>query len=453
MSDEESCVQYFTSSTQNDIPVRQINRLNYIPNPSTEVINPCNTWICDTAATEYDCMGITYTPIVVSSGDTSQITGYTSSYKTLDDWSKSWEDGSCLNLFGKIVQGYGSNQTTVAFSSSNFMMVQQDFNFMFSRYFNQDPDTQYIGHTGASGPTSANLNPCLTGNEYLSTYNSYNSNQGETGDWYQIGGKFSNADNNCNVWINSTNTITVPGRKGYQSFLDTLLDACYNIPGACSETQDYMCRTCNRQQIYANTALTKFCGCSSSATTGDTFYNSDLQNFDPVCDPLCNRLDTIKYANPSTGITNECNANVCVIDNVIINSIASSGIVPSFNQVCPACADGKGNCICIIDATFNTTIPSIKGENGEGALNSQPKFNQYCPNSQCYRVDPYTNQFVPVACSDTLPKGNGPDVEIPWKFGLICLFILLVFVIVLFAYKYQSNNIPVYKVSTKYYNN
>jgi hypothetical protein len=448
MSNEETCVRYFTSTTQNDIPVRQINRLNYQTNLSETATNPCNTWICDTSATEYDCMGITYTPIIDSSSGVSKITGYTSSYKTLDEWTKVWEDGSCLNLFQKMVQGYGSNQSTVAFSSSNFVMVQQDFNFMFSRYFNQDPDTQYIGATGTDGATG---NPCVLGNETKPTWNSYNSNYGGTGDWYQIGGKFSNADNNCNVWINAGNTITVPGGKGYQPFLDTLMDACYNIPGACSETQEYMCDTCNREQIYVNPALTKFCGCSSSATTGNEFYNSDLQNFDPVCDPLCNRLDTIKYNNPTTGITKQCNANVCVIDAVQINSLSSSGITPTFNQVCPACSDGNGNCICIIDATFNTTIPSVRGENGEGSLNNQPKFEQYCPDSQCYRVDPYTNQYVPVACSDTLPKGNGPEVEIPWKFALICLFILLVVILVIFAYKYQSNNTPIYKVSSKYY--
>jgi hypothetical protein len=447
MSNEEICVQYFTSVTQNDIPVRQINRLNYESNPSDTVINPCNTWICDNAATEYDCMGITYTPVIDSSSGTSIITGYVSSYKTLDEWVKVWEDGSCLNLFQRITQGYGSNQSTVAFSSNNFSMVKQDFNFMFSRYFNQDLTTQYIG---ATGPNSSE-NPCLLGNEELPTWNQVNSYSGGTGDWYQTGGKFSNADNNCNVWINASNSITVPGGNGYQPFLDVLLDACYNIPGACSETQEYMCRNCDREQIYVNPALTKFCGCSSAATTGDSFYNSDLQNFDPVCDPLCNRLDTIKYNNPITGVTNQCNANVCVIDNVQINSLASSGIVPSFNQVCPACADGQGNCICIIDATFNSTIPSVKGENGEGALNSQPKFEQYCPNSQCYRVDPYTNQYIPVACSDTLPKGNGPDVEIPWKFALFCFAVLIVVVIVLLAYKYQSNNIPVYNLSTKYY--
>jgi len=432
-----SCATYFTNITQSDIPVRQLNKYNY---NSKNPIDPCNSWICNSTATEYDCLGITYTPVLDNNGN---ILSYTSSYKTLDEWSQVWEDGYCVNLFLDMTTGLGTNQSNVAFSSSNFTKVQEDFNFMFSRFFNQDSKTKYAGNTGSTGID----NPCLIGNEDLSTRGC----TGSTDSWCQNTGKFSNADNNCNVWINGNYSITVPGKQGYQPFLDTLLDACYNIPGACSQTQDYMCSTCNREQIYANTTLTKFCGCSSGATTGDTFYNTDLQNFDPVCDPLCNRLDTIKYNNPVTGSTLECNANVCVIDAVQINSIASTGITPTFNQVCPACADGQGNCICIIDATFNTTIPSIKGENGEGALNTQPKFNQYCPNSQCYEVDPYTNQYNAVPCSNNLPKGTEPNVQIPWKFAIICLIIFIVVVLVIFAYKYQSDNIKIYNLPSSYY--
>lgn len=432
-----SCATYFTNITQNDIPVRQLNKYNYNSKNPTD---PCNSWICNSTAREYDCLGITYTPVLDNNGN---IIDYTSSYKTLDEWSQVWEDGYCVNLFQAMTTGLGTNQSNVAFSSSNFTKVQEDFNFMFSRFFNQDSKTKYTGNTGSTGTD----NPCLIGNEELPTRGCTGSGDS----WCQNTGKFSNSDNNCNVWINGNYTLTVPGKQGYHPFLDTLLDACYNIPGACSQTQDYMCSTCNREQIYANTTLTKFCGCSSGATTGDTFYNTDLQNFDPVCDPLCNRIDTIKYNNPITGSTLQCNANVCVIDAVQINSISSNGITPTFNQVCPACADGQGNCICIIDATFNTTIPSIKGENGEGALNTQPKFNQYCPNSQCYQVDPYTNQYNPVPCSNNLPKGTEPNVQIPWKFAIICLVIFIVALLVIFAYKYQSDNIKIYNLPPSYY--
>jgi hypothetical protein len=432
------CVNYFNSMTQNDIPVRQLDIYTF---DTTDNNDPCNTWVCNSSAKEYECMGIEYNLGLDKNGNT----GYISSYKNLTDWAKVWEDGSCLNLFQSMVTGYGTNQSTVAFSSSNFIKVQEDFNFMFSRYFNADSSTQYFGHTG----TNPNTDPCDPDNK-LPTYGCTPLLE-SLGEWCQEEGKFSNADNNCNVWIGGVNTLTIPGKQGYNPFLDVLLDACYNIPGVCSQTQDYMCSTCDREQIYSNQTLIKFCGCSTGADTGDTFYNSDLQNFNSTCDPLCNRLDTIKYADPITGSTLQCNANVCVIDAVQINSISSSGISPTFNQVCPACADGQGNCICIIDASFTTTISSIQGENGEGPLNTQPKFNQYCPNSQCYLVDPATNQYMPVACSNQLPKGNQPDVEIPWKFAIICLVILMIAILVIFAYKYQSDNIPIYTLPQKYY--
>jgi hypothetical protein len=432
-----SCITYFSSITQNDIPVREVNKLNYEPNPSPELIAPCNTWFCNNAATEYECMGIN----IKLGTDANGNTGYITSYKTLSDWAQTWEDGSCLDLFQGITTGLGTTQSTVAFSSNNFELVQEDFNFMFSRYFNQDSSTN-IGMTGAG------QNPCtLAYSDYINI-----PTNGASGYQQQFSGRFSNADNNCDVWIKNQNTIDVPGKVGYNGFLDVLLDACYNIPGACSQMQNYMCNDCNREQIFANPAIHKFCGCSVEATTGDTFYNDTLQNFDPVCDPICNRIDTIKNINPITGVVNQCNANVCVIDNVTINSIASSGIVPTFTQVCPACADGQGNCICIIDATFNTTISSIQGENGEGGLNSQAKFTQYCPNSQCYIVNPENNQYIPVECSDQLPKGTEPDIQIPWKFAIICLIILIFFIVAILAYKYQSDNTPIYKLSTKYYN-
>jgi hypothetical protein len=434
----ETCITYFSSITQNDIPVREINKRNYEPNLSSTLISPCNTWVCTNAATEYECMGLNIELGIDANGNT----GYITSYKTLSDWSQTWEDGSCLALFQGMVTGLGTAQSTASFSSNNFELVQEDFNFMFSRYFNQDSNTN-IGLTGAGN------NPCS------GVYPAYITNvtNGATGSQYQKSGKFSNADNNCDVWINGKYTVDISGKVGYNGFLDTLLDACYNVPGACSQMQNYMCQNCTREQIFANPTVLKFCGCSVEATTGDTFYSDALQNFDPVCDPICNRIETIKNINPITGNINQCNANVCVIDNVTINSIASSGITPTFNQVCPACADGQGNCICVIDVTFDSTISSIQGESGEGSLNSQPKFTQYCPNSQCYVINPENNTYVPVECNSTLPKGNGPDVEIPWKFAIICLLLFVVFILAILAYKYQSDNTPIYKLPTKYYQN
>jgi hypothetical protein len=216
-----------------------------------------------------------------------------------------------------------------------------------------------------------------------------------------------------------------------------------------------MCENCNREQIIYNPYLTKLCGCINATETSssNTFYNDSMQNYSPACDPICNRVDTIKSANPTNGSALVCNANVCVMDAVSINSISSTGVVPTFNQVCPACADGNGNCICIIDATFDSTIPSVKGADGL-SLSTQARFSQYCPNSQCFIADPQTGIFQEVACLDTLPKNEASEakVKIPTWVILSLIILLIFFILAIFAYKYQTENIPVYLVSTKFKN-
>jgi hypothetical protein len=296
-------------------------------------------------------------------------------------------------------------------------------------------NTIYQGDTG----------PCL--NPTIPTW------LGSTGS--QTGGKFppytSTDVNNCNVSINGIYALTIPGQPGYNSFLDTLLDACEQIPGVCSQMQEYMCYNCDRQQIIANPYLTKFCGCSSVPGTeaGNPFYNSTLQNFDPTCDPICNRIGTIKQVNPANGTIKQCNASVCVIDSVGINSIASTGVVPTFDQVCPSCADGQGNCICVIDATFDSTIPSIRGTADGQALDNAASFTQYCPNSQCFVTNPMTGEYLEVKCSDRLPKSPN-QVKIPWWVWLIAGIILVVGILIVLSYKYQSDNIPIYLLSSQY---
>lgn len=429
----DTCVSYFNKSTQYDVPIREIGQYNSVPNPPAPsgqepAVAPCNTWVCTPNATEYGCMGLKYTPQYESG--TNNVTSYVLSYMNLDEWSAQWEDGTCLDLFRSMVSGLGTSQTTVAFSIPNFQVVQDDFNFMFSRYFNHDPTTQYQGPTG----------PCDINN--LGPANGSNG---------QNGGKYSNADNNCNVYINGIYGVVPPGQKAYNGFLDTLFDACQNLPGVCSNMQNYMCQNCSRLQIYANPYLTNLCGCVPYVDTGNEFYNSDISNFDSTCDPLCNRLDTIKNVNLSTGNALECNANVCVMDAVQINSITSTGVVPTFNQVCPACADGQGNCICIIDATFDTTIPSVKGVDGQ-SLDNVTRFTQYCPNSQCYIKDPVSGIFQAVECSTTLPKGNEKhQIVVPIWVYIVAFIIIIVAILAIYAYKYKTQSKEVYLVSSQYY--
>lgn len=442
----DECVTYFTKTTQYDIPVRQINQFNSADNPL--VLNPVDTWYVPlgSTATEYGCIGLKYTP-----GATGQagITGYIASYMTIKELNDYWNNNDCVGLFNDMLQGGGTSQTAAAFSASNYQLVQDDFNFLFSRYFNHDPSTGFQGDTGyfytyCVGPTGP-------------SYSTYG---------IQNGGKISGDKNtnNCEVWIGGVGefatgfgfsvnegpySLVNAADKGFNKFLPTLISACQNVPGACAQMQEYMCSNCNREQILASPILTTFCGCVAPAAGPDQFYNASLQNYDSTCDPLCNRIETIKQVDPTTGVVAQCNASVCVMDAVTINSIASTGTVPTFNQVCPACADGKGNCICVIDATFNTTIPSVKGVDGI-SLNTAFRFTQYCPNSQCYINNPVTGQYEEVECAKTLPKGTEANVKIPLWIILVVVGILIFVFLMFLAYKFQSNKIPVYLVGQSY---
>jgi hypothetical protein len=426
----DSCVSYFNKLTQNDIPVRQSNKYGNLPDNDNPLINniPQNSWVETETATEYACMGINIVP-----SNEPGVTGYSTSYMSLDDWKSTWAQGGCVDLFNTMLLGETTKQGAAAWSTNAFYLVQDDFNFMFSRYFNQDPDTQYQGPQAPCGSTGG-----------LSTY-------GNTG------GKISNADNDCNVWIGGQYSLVIPGQVGlsgaYDSFLDTLLDACTALPGVCSQMQTYMCGECDRAQVSANPALVRFCGCytaKQSKGNGNAFYNSTLPNYDYTCDPLCNRDNAVREVNTNTGISNTCSASLCVIDAVTINSISSSGVTPTFNQVCPACINGQGNCICIIDATFNSTIPSVKTLDGS-SIDNQIKFTQYCPNSQCFIADPNTGAYTQVECLDTLPKGTGPSPSVPWWVFVVAIIVLIFAIVIMLAYKYAGDTYPAYYTGTVKY--
>jgi hypothetical protein len=260
------------------------------------------------------------------------------------------------------------------------------------------------------------------------------------------------------IWIGSVNTLSNPKEFGYKPFLRTLLNACAAMPGVCEPVQSYMCNQCNRDQITSSNAFLTFCGCNSNSTlTNNTFYSNTLSNFDPACDPLCTNSRAIQNVDTTTGITEQCNANVCVIDNVSINAVDTTfGQLPSFTQVCPACADGTGNCVCIINANFSN-VSSIAGYDGN-PINDYPRFLQVCPNSQCFDTDPTTGLYRQTDCTDSLTDKSGKllsnvvkEIGTPVKFPVwivvICGVLLFVIILVFFAYKYQSDNIQVYMTS------
>lgn len=582
-----TCISYFNSLTQGNVPFRQSNNNN----ATAYVIEGEDSWYYNNSATEYECIGIGYTDI--NNNSNSIPAPPRPYYLNATNWEQNWQNGACKNLFQEMLLGAATSQPIATFDPLGFKYVRDDFIFILSRYFNQDPSTvlkrisnitpidTYFDYTlptkninpyavydktttviinsGKYDTVSNKISSIDSKNPYSQTFQVSSRgpfqindkikiyftketsliNAEQTTDFYSyfvgtITGIIPNTSNNIttytfnvnisqvsianypspvptsgnyqilnppvspfifcpnngisgnfivnptttlnytpledyyfqfqyynsngDIWIGNVNTLSNPKEFGYKAFLDVLLDACASMPGVCEPVQSYMCNQCNRDQITGSNAFLTFCGCASNPTlTNNTFYKNTLSNFDPSCDPLCTNSRAIQNVDTTTGITQQCNANVCVIDNVSINAVDTTfGQLPSFTQVCPACADGTGNCVCIINANFSN-VSNIAGYDGN-PINDYPRFLQVCPNAQCFSTDSTTGIYQEIACTDSLytSKGQllskvveeiGTPVKFPIWIAVICGVLLFVIILVFFAYKYQSDNIQVYMTS------
>lgn len=626
-----TCISYFNKLTQGNVPFRPVNNNNLNAYESQGE----DSWYGNSTANEFSCIGIGYTDI--NNSKNSIPAPPLPYYLNASNWEAAWQDGSCKNLFQEMLLGAATSQPIATFDPLGFKYVRDDFIFMFSRYFNQDPSTSFdrvsninpidtyfdstslnpnpyavydstttinissgvydaahnkianidaknpsvqtfqvssrgpfqvndkvkiyftkettleeaeqstnyyayfigtitdivqnttsntttysftvnlsqitivnypspvppdgshpfpspipvvaqppaysplptspfnynvnyrSGYTLTTGSTAPPVSPFIfcptngtpgtitTPNNILPdpTILTYILNyQPMSGYYFQ----FEYYNPGGDIWVGSVNTLSNPKEFGYKPFLDTLLDACKSMPGVCEPVQSYMCNQCNRDQISGSNAFLTFCGCNSNASrTSNTFYSNTMSNFDPACDPLCTNSRAIQNVDTTTGITQQCNANVCVIDNVNIDAVDTTfGQLPSFTQVCPACADGTGNCVCIINSNFSN-ISSIAGYDGN-PINDYPRFLQVCPNAQCFATDPTTGLYQEIDCTQSLTNKSGQllsnvvkDIGTPVKFPLwivvICGVLLFVIILVFFSYKYQSDNIQVYMTS------
>jgi hypothetical protein len=548
-----TCISYFNKLTQGNVPFRPLNNNNQNAYASQGE----DSWYGNSTADEFSCIGIGYTDINNSNSATpAPPLPY---YLNATNWEAAWQNGACKNLFQEMLLGAATSQPIATFDPIGFKYVRDDFIFMFSRYFNQDPSTlsdrisniapinTYYDSSDPTGNPYAVYDGTTTitissGGSYDVTTNKISnidyknpssqtfqvSSRGpfqvndkvkiyftnktslveaeQSGDYYAyfigtITNIVQNTTSNTttysftvnlsqisevnysvtpttfvyipssgyyfqfqylypegDIWVGSVNTLSNPKEFGYRPFLDLLLDACKSMPGVCEPVQSYMCNQCNRDQITSSNAFLTFCGCvSNPVLTNNTFYNNTMSNFDPACDPLCTNSKAIQNVDTTTGITDQCNANVCVIDNVSINAVNTTfGQLPSFTQVCPACADGTGNCVCIINANFSN-ISSIAGYDGN-PINDYPRFLQVCPNAQCFATNPATGIYEQTDCTGSLynkqgqllsnvVKEIGTPVKFPVWIVVICGVLLFVIILVFFAYKYQTDNIQVYMTS------
>ncbi len=229
--------------------------------------------------------------------------------------------------------------------------------------------------------------------------------------------------NNAFAVYNQLYPITDVANPNFNVFQNTLLSTCKNSPGLCDKFLNNYCTNCTRTQIAADPLLQETCGCKTIPPTG--------YNITPECDPLCNKVNAIQNINTTTGATNLCNIDVCVIDDINIlatKSTIGGGII--FSQACQNC---KNSCTCIVSGT------NVNGVLQQIGLTNTAQFNTYCnSNSTCYNKDPNTQQLTPIQC----PKNpNFEFQQVPvainnntiWVILAIAL-VLIIGIVILFIY-------------------
>lgn len=251
---------------------------------------------------------------------------------------------------------------------------------------------------------------------------------------------------------NTTNSITNnKNSAAYNPFQEKLLDLCIDptLPGICSKYLEGYCGSFTREQVIANPTLINFCGCytppdenymkytlaNGACLVGDPDCKSGCTAGSPdcfpqpACDPLCHRAMTSQKANPANGNFINCPQNICVIDNVVINTVNTQtpGGVNFFNM-CGGCNETSG-CLCIISGV---SVSQTGGNIGIGS-----NINQVCSGSSiCMELDENGKVVSEGACGTNIANDMeppsiyyGPNLFILGMmilFALIALFLSLI---------------------------
>ena len=216
-------------------------------------------------------------------------------------------------------------------------------------------------------------------------------------------------------------TITNPNQPGYNSFQEILLQTCADIPGSCDDFLNNFCTNCSRETISNSSLYTRMCGCRAPNLPS-------VYNVSEPCDPLCNKSNSIYKINSITGNANICEADVCVIDDININSVNSnvSGNI-IFSQLCNSC---KNQCNCIISSVnLNNLLQNV-------GLTNETQFNMSCASGTCYTRDSNDN-LIPTDC----PKNasvNVSNLPVDINTGLVLLLIVICIILILSLIAYYT---------------
>jgi hypothetical protein len=258
---------------------------------------------------------------------------------TLANWKAAWaspiigdpDKRFCGQYFHDLIYSLGGN---AVFDPTVFPRIQEDFEFMLSKYFN-------------------------------------NTIQGSN--------------------------IALPGESNFNDFQTTLVNACAEIPGVCDTAQKKLCAGCTRADISNNPDIITLCGCYSPDLSVAIYGRNIPKQCDPLCNngtaaKLASSLNGIVNActdtvcvidNISITATKStiggirinqvcpgCNTGcTCIVDTSVLNIASNLGIDDPtlFQQYCPP---ALSTCL-VIDSvkqtstvvpcsnTFNTGTPTF----------------------------------------------------------------------------------------------
>lgn len=208
------------------------------------------------------------------------------------------------------------------------------------------------------------------------------------------------------------NSLTLPGKPGYNSAQEGIYQICYNLPGSCTSALEKVCSRYSREEIESSPTLISFCGCFSPPLTGEVGRLLTRDGvYDRACDPLCSRIETVKRVKLPSGEPDLCLADVCVINDVSLKTVNSSLPYVSFTQVCTC----KERCRCIFDSS------NIQGLLGK--LNLNCTINQFCP-GEAICLETKNGVSKPVPC-----QASSLSLPVPKSFYIILAIVLGVLIL------------------------
>jgi len=190
-----------------------------------------------------------------------------------------------------------------------------------------------------------------------------------------------------------------------------LTDLCNLYPNGiyCKQNIRNLCSKYTREDMN-NLIIKKMCGCNLP----DEEYD---KNLGIACDPICTGLGIVKPFDNNGQIY--CHTSSCIIDNVKINMIKSTGKDINFNQLCPYCS-GTSTCRCIIN---DVNVLVEKGVVGSLNIYQQCKKE----NKICYTKDENGYKYE-VSCDKYFPELKSTYEKEKTR-GYLLLLILILMII------------------------